>query len=129
MPRKNDGLTLIGQHKTYTVQEQVVDTQQNVRAAIDRMTREIRMAGYRKDLLASAGNISGFTDIITPTNNANHVGKSDDQITVIIADKAITYRLQWNDADPGKPVLVRSETKGAGKSSPTMWRIFSSNTP
>ena len=107
--------TVIGQQKSYTVQEQVVDVQQNVRAALDRMTRVIRMAGYRKDLLASVGNISGFTDIITPGNNVNHVGKSDDQITVVIADKAISYRLQWEDGDPGRPVLVRSENGGDGE--------------
>jgi len=127
MLRKNDGLTLIellialtvsafvmaglyrtviGQQKSYTVQEQVVDAQQNVRAAVDRMTREIRMAGYRKDLLATA---------VTPGNNVNHVGKSDDQITVVIANKAITYSLQWDDADPDKPVLVRSENGGDGE--------------
>lgn len=38
--------TFIGQQKTYTVQEQVVDMQQNVRAGINRMMREIRMAGF-----------------------------------------------------------------------------------
>lgn len=38
--------TLIGQQKTYVVQEQVVDMQQNVRAAINRMMTEIRMAGF-----------------------------------------------------------------------------------
>jgi prepilin-type N-terminal cleavage/methylation domain-containing protein len=38
--------TFIGQQKTYTVQEQVVDMQQNVRAAINRMMTEIRMAGF-----------------------------------------------------------------------------------
>ena len=136
MLRKKDGLTLIellvalaasailtagvyhtfiSQQKTYTVQDQVVDTQQNVRVALDRMIREIRMAGYRKDLLASAGHISSYTEVITPVNNANHVGKSDDQITVIIADKAITYSLQWDAADPNKPVLVRSENGGVGE--------------
>ena len=136
MLRKNDGLTLIellialavssfvmaglyrtliGQQKTYTVQEQVVDAQQNVRVAVDRMTREIRMAGYRKDLLATAGQISTFTNIITPVNNANHIEKGDDQITVIIADKAISYSLQWDDSDPDKPVLVRSENGRDGE--------------
>ena len=101
--------TLIGQHKSYTVQEQVVDTQQNVRAAIDRMTTEIRMAGYRKEILASAGNVGGFTKVINPGNNASNIGKNDDQITVIIEDKAITYKLQWDTGDPGVPVLVRVE--------------------
>ena len=38
--------TFIGQQKTYVVQEQVVDMQQNMRAAINRMMTEIRMAGF-----------------------------------------------------------------------------------
>jgi prepilin-type N-terminal cleavage/methylation domain-containing protein len=38
--------TFIGQHKTYTVQEDVVDMRQNARVAINRMMREIRMAGF-----------------------------------------------------------------------------------
>ncbi len=38
--------TFMGQQKTYTVQEQVVDVQQNVRAAINRMIAEVRMAGF-----------------------------------------------------------------------------------
>ena len=101
--------TFISQQKTYTVQEQVVDTQQNVRGAIDRMTREIRMAGYRKDILASVGNISGFTKVITPVNNVNNIGVNDDQVTIINADKAITYKLQWGTIEPSMPVLVREE--------------------
>jgi len=38
--------TFVGQHKTYTVQEQVFDVQQNARAMMGRMVREIRMAGF-----------------------------------------------------------------------------------
>ena len=38
--------TFIRQHKTYAVQEQVFDIQQNVRAMMARMVREIRMAGF-----------------------------------------------------------------------------------
>lgn len=106
--------TVISQQKTYTVQEQVVDVQQNVRAAIGQMVREIRMAGYRRDILDAAGNINGFTQIITPVDKTNHVGKNDDQITIIIADKAITYRLQQDNTDPTKPVLVRDENTGVG---------------
>jgi len=40
--------TFISQHKTYIVQEQVVGMQQNARAAIFRVVREIRMAGFGK---------------------------------------------------------------------------------
>ncbi|MEI9476051.1 MAG: prepilin-type N-terminal cleavage/methylation domain-containing protein [Deltaproteobacteria bacterium] len=38
--------TFVGQQKTYTVQEQVVDMRQNVRGAISNMMRELRMAGF-----------------------------------------------------------------------------------
>lgn len=38
--------TFILQQKTYTVQEQVVDMQQNAKAVVVRMVREIRMAGF-----------------------------------------------------------------------------------
>ncbi len=38
--------TFIHQQKSYTTQEQVADMQQNVRVAINRMMREIRMAGF-----------------------------------------------------------------------------------
>jgi len=38
--------TFIGQQKTYTVQEQVVDMQQSARFAINKMIKEIRMGGF-----------------------------------------------------------------------------------
>jgi len=38
--------TFIGQQKTYIVQEQVVDMQQSARVAINKMMKEIRMAGF-----------------------------------------------------------------------------------
>jgi type IV pilus assembly protein PilW len=59
--------TFIGQQKTYTVQEQVVDMQQNVRVAINRMMREIRMAGFGniQDVLSLSGGVNGFTQPIT----------------------------------------------------------------
>ena len=40
--------TFTGQQHTYEVQDQVVDMQQNVRMAIGRMTRELRMGGFGK---------------------------------------------------------------------------------
>jgi prepilin-type N-terminal cleavage/methylation domain-containing protein len=88
--------TFILQQKTYTVQEQVVDMQQNVRVAINRMMREIRMAGF--------GNVSSvvspvlpfqakggpFYNVITPSDNKNNVGQNDDQITIIGAFEQVS---------------------------------------
>jgi len=48
--------TFIQQQKSYATQEQVADMQQNVRVAINRMMREIRMAGF--------GNIQGVLPVI-----------------------------------------------------------------
>jgi prepilin-type N-terminal cleavage/methylation domain-containing protein len=70
--------TFISQQKTYAVQDQVADMQQNVRIAIGQMTKEIRMAGYGGDSLAIFSNINGFTSIITPADNS---------ITIILADE------------------------------------------
>ena len=75
--------TFIGQQKTYTVQEQVVDMQQNARVAINRMMREIRMANFGSisDVLAlpDLGNgrgVNGFTEEVKPegTNKITIVG-------------------------------------------------------
>src|SRR4030043_127343 len=68
----------ISQQKTYTVQDQVADMQQNIRVAIDQMTREIRMAGYGGNILTIFDNINGFTNIITPADNS---------ITILLADQ------------------------------------------
>jgi type IV pilus assembly protein PilW len=56
----------ISQQKTYSVQEDVIDMQQNVRNAIDRMTREIRMAGYVVNTLTGfGGSVNSFSEIVT----------------------------------------------------------------
>jgi type IV pilus assembly protein PilW len=57
--------TLMGQQKTYTIQEQVVDMQQNVRVAINRMMTEIRMAGF--------GNVSMVLPVTFTTGTFNNV--------------------------------------------------------
>ncbi len=83
--------TFIGQHRTYTVQEQVVDMQQNVRVAISRMMREIRIAGFGNawNILPPYGlsfsAIDGpFSYIINPRDDRNMIiGQHDDQITII----------------------------------------------
>ena len=61
----------ISQQKTYTVQEEVIDMQQNVRNGIDRMTREIRMAGYVANTLTGfGGSVNSFSQIVTQGSNS-----------------------------------------------------------
>jgi len=40
----------IGQTRAYTVQEQVVEVQQNIRSAMELMLRDVRMAGYTSNI-------------------------------------------------------------------------------
>jgi prepilin-type N-terminal cleavage/methylation domain-containing protein len=90
--------TFIGQHKTYMVQEQVVDMQQNVRVAINRMMREIRMAGFGnvRDVLSLWGGVNGFTQEITPGSSS-----FGDTITIVGGFKQIRR-------DNGDPILITS---------------------
>lgn len=88
--------TFIAQQKVYTVQDQVADTQQNVRVAIDKMTREIRMAGYGNInyVLGLSGGVNGFTSVITIIPGPN-------QITIVGAFKQIRR-------SNGEPIVVSS---------------------
>jgi Tfp pilus assembly protein PilW len=57
----------ISQTKTYAVQDQVVEVQQNVRSAMEIMLRDLRMTGFDDDHPASvAANITVPTPIVTP---------------------------------------------------------------
>lgn len=76
--------TFIGQQKTYVVQEQVVDMQQNVRVAINRMMSEIRMAGFGNVDLASG--VNGFTNVITPNANSITIVGGLRQISALETD-------------------------------------------
>jgi prepilin-type N-terminal cleavage/methylation domain-containing protein len=82
--------TFIGQQKAYTVQEQVVDMQQNVRVAINRMMREIRMAGFGSvgDVLSQAGGVNGFTDVIIPNANDLTIVGGFRQMSTLAANAA-----------------------------------------
>lgn len=68
--------TFIHQQHTYTVQEQVVDMQQNVRMAINQMVREIRMAGFgRQDagFLGNDGMHGRYKNIISPSDDGQSI--------------------------------------------------------
>jgi prepilin-type N-terminal cleavage/methylation domain-containing protein len=62
----------ISQQKSYVVQEQVVDMQQNVRVSISRMMSEIRMAGFGnvEAVLEGVDGVNGFHQVITPEENS-----------------------------------------------------------
>jgi len=82
----------IHQQKTYATQEQVTDMQQNARVAINRMMREIRMAGFGsvRNVLPLDAHDGPFNNEINFASNVNHVGQNDDQITIIGAFELVT---------------------------------------
>jgi type IV pilus assembly protein PilW len=68
--------TFISQQHTYAVQEQVADTQQNVRIAINQMMRELRMAGYGRldtTFWGADGMHGKYKNAVTPEDNGQKV--------------------------------------------------------
>jgi len=57
--------------RDYTVQTQVVDVQQNLRAAISMMAKDLRMAGFDPSHKANAGVLTAGTDAIAVTMDLN----------------------------------------------------------
>ncbi|MDI6776857.1 MAG: prepilin-type N-terminal cleavage/methylation domain-containing protein [Syntrophales bacterium] len=99
------------QNKTFGNQEEVVEMQQNARAAMDMMTREIRMAGYNPSGLAdskivsAASNSINFTlDITDDAGTGPPDGDTGD------SNENITYSLYTAD---GIQKLGRKSKAGA----------------
>ena len=78
----------VSQQKSYAVQERVADMQQNVRVAINRMMREIRMTGFGNvgDVLSQPGGVNGFTEVITPNSGDIAVVGGFRQISTLAAN-------------------------------------------
>jgi prepilin-type N-terminal cleavage/methylation domain-containing protein len=86
--------TFIHQQKVYAVHEDVADMQQNARVAVNRMLREIRMAGFggkndssfgENDILKTFVNVNGYTNVIFPEHDVVTDGLTHDRITVVAA--------------------------------------------
>ena len=97
----------VAQQKSYILQEQVAAMQQNLRAGMYFMAREIRMAGYNPDNLANIG-------INQATVNQIQISYFDDQPGSATSGTTlgVTYRLFDTDAD-GDSDLVRDDGTGA----------------
>jgi len=99
------------QHKIFTTQEDYVELQQSLRAAMEMMTREIGMAGYNPTGTSGAGIVSAtsnsinFTlDITDNTGNGPPDGDTND------SNENITYSLYTSG---GAQKLGRKSTAGA----------------
>ena len=90
------------QQDSYVAQDQVVEMQQNLRAAISLMTKELRMAGYDPSSSAGAGITAADVNGITFTLVADDDGNDNDSDgTVDEADEleTISYDLYDTSVD------------------------------
>jgi len=89
------------QQKNSLVQEQTAEMRQNLRAGLNLMVREIRMAGYDPTGTANAGIVSAGSNSIIFTNDLNGDGDTND------SNEYITYSLYTSS---GKQNLGRKST-------------------
>jgi type IV pilus assembly protein PilW len=80
------------QNKSYAVQDQLAAMVQNLRAAMDIMIRETRMAGYDPTGTADAGIVAADSTYLTITEDMDGDGS-------ITGDESITYSLADSDGD------------------------------
>jgi len=89
---------LIHHERIHATHEQIADMQQNLRVAITRMIREIRMAGFGgknenlsgdSDFISVFGNVNGYEHVIHPADGVSVDGIHHDQITVMAAYEEI----------------------------------------
>ena len=101
--------TFLSQHKSYLVQGEVAAMQQNIRAAMFHLQREIRMAGCDPQgtagagiKIASATSIRFTEDVWNGTSGGNPDGDVDD------SNEDITYNLDDSDGDGVNDELDRN---------------------
>jgi type IV pilus assembly protein PilW len=106
--------TFYSQHTSYLNQEQMVSMQQNLRAAMYIMEREIRMAGHDPNGESGAGIVTANSSSIRIAQDlTNNAGTGIPDGDVGDPGEDITYSLQDADGD-GDTDLVRNDHNGAG---------------
>ena len=85
--------TFIIQNKSYAKQEQVVDVQENARATLQIMTKELLMAGYDPTGEAGAGILVADADKVQFTMDRNGDGETDGALSDDDTNEDITYTL------------------------------------
>ena len=102
------------QQKSYVAQGQISSMQQNLRAALYHMEREIRMAGYDPVGESGAGIQTNGTDSIRVTMDiTDDSGTGDPDGDTGDAGEDITYSLSDTDGD-GDNDLARNDANGSG---------------
>jgi len=104
----------VTQQKSYTVQNQVAETQQNARVGLDLIAREVRMAGYGQPTWALPADTDGDGDNESVTDPVTVVdgGGGTDRVTVI------------GCFDPAPPTLSEALISGATTLKVTSASVF-----
>jgi len=117
--------TYYSQQKSYVRQTEVSAMQQNLRAAMYHMEREMRMAGYDPTRRAGAGfqtanstSVRFTTDLTDDSGTGAPDGDADD------ADEDITYSLYDSDGDGNSDLCKKV---GAGSNQPVAQNIDALN--
>jgi type IV pilus assembly protein PilW len=99
------------QQRIFTVQEDYLELQQSLRAAVELMTREISMAGYNPTGNAAAGIVTaGTTSLVFTMDITNDSGTGPPDGDTNDANENITYSLYTAD---GVTRLGRRSSAGA----------------
>ncbi len=98
--------TFVSQQRTYTVQDQVVEMQQNVRAALNKMFREIRMVNYGRVVYDDTKSFPNDS-YIWPVNGFNQLlSMNPNSITIVGGFEQI------KDANDGDIIRVGPTSTG-----------------
>jgi type IV pilus assembly protein PilW len=100
--------TFVSQQHTYTVQEQVVDMQQNVRLGINRMTRELRMAGFGKmdaTFFGHGAMYGTFSNVVNP-------GGDDHSVTIVAGYQTLIPTTMSLNATTGSNSIFLNDVSG-----------------
>jgi len=107
------GTAYFSQRRVYLAQEQVVEMQQNIRAALDILVREGRMAGYDPTQLAGAGITAVTAGQLSFTQDITDTAGTTPLVSDGMTDgpgENLTYELFVED---GIQKLVRHDNNGA----------------
>jgi type IV pilus assembly protein PilW len=116
----------ITQRRVYTVREQVAEMQQDARAGMDFMVREITMAGYDPTRNAGAGIVTAAAGAIRFTMDLNEDGDTVD------VNEEVTYALYDADGDgdpdlgrdPGEPGAPGGGPQVVAENAPTLAFVY-----
>ncbi|MDX2481082.1 MAG: prepilin-type N-terminal cleavage/methylation domain-containing protein [Desulfuromusa sp.] len=100
------------QQDSYSAQDQVVEMQQNIRAAAELLAQDIRTAGYDRTRSAGAGVVTAIVGLLGFTQDLNANGDTVD------TDEAVTYGFSLAD-DAGSDGIADSGGAPLGRNSGT----------